>query len=92
MKSTVFGYCVKATWIVSLILVQMIFFVHSEEKEAKTHSLSKMELVMKEQLSYRVCSYLLQLLCLEPTCLCNFHKCIDEPQGSKNSQGNACMS
>ena len=45
MKPTVFGYCVKTTCLVSLILVQIIFFVHSEEKEAETHSVSKMELV-----------------------------------------------
>lgn len=51
MKSTLFGYCVKTTCIVSLILVQIIFFIHSEEKEEETHSVSKRELVMKEQLS-----------------------------------------
>lgn len=51
MKSTVFGYCVKTTCIVSLILVHITIFIHTEEKEAKTHSVSKMELVVKEQLS-----------------------------------------
>lgn len=51
MKSTVFGYCAKTTCIVSLILVDIIIFIHNEGKEAKTHSESKMELVVKEQLS-----------------------------------------
>lgn len=50
MKSTVFGYHAKTTCVVSLILVDIILFIHNEGKEAKTHSVSKMELVVKEQL------------------------------------------
>lgn len=43
MKSTVFGYRAN-------ILVDIILFIHNEGKEAKTHSVSKMELVVKERL------------------------------------------
>lgn len=66
MKSTVFGYRAKTTCVVSLILVDIILFIHNGGKEAKTHSVSKMELVVKERLCYRVCPHLLQLLHFEP--------------------------
>lgn len=51
MKSTVTGYYVKMTYILSRILVHIIIFIHNEEREAKTDSVSQMELIVKEQLT-----------------------------------------
>lgn len=85
MKSTVVGYCVKMTYILSLILVPIITFIHNEEREAKRDSVSQMELIVKEQLTL----FLSYSCCVLGLPVCNFHKCIGESQSSKNPQSNA---
>lgn len=86
MKSTVTGYCVKMTYILSLILVHIITFIHNEEREAKTDSVSQMELIVKEQLtlflSLTVATFWAYLSVISISALV-------KPQSSKNPQSNA---
>lgn len=68
MKSTVTGYCVKMTYILSLILVHSITFIHNEEREAKSDSVLRRRWSWLWKSSW-LYSYLLQLLRSGPTCL-----------------------
>lgn len=60
--SNVIGVCVRMSCMLSLILVHIIIFIYMRKGK-----IAQMELVAKEQLNHRLCSYLLQLLCSGPT-------------------------